>query len=639
MKKGFAILLTLFFAILIAFPFINSVSAEDTLKNLTESQRINLAYSCLDSKIKDTGCDEISVNDQIFSFLAIGSCYDELIQNSKNDECWPQKSCDVITTAQSVWALDKNNKDVTEPVSWLKNKSMVSKDLIWYLEIETRKESICTISYGEKQTSKKYTITINENKTLSKSNDLGNCLEIDDAGYWLKLDENCYGYNYKINCDEDFLTTLIFKKPGDDNKFYILDQIQQASPGGYTEEKINAYCFSNDGENCDYWGTLWATMALSNMDEIDSSSYIPYLVAMEEEHKRDYFVSPLLYIITADSNYAQSVLNKQISTEGYWSVANSDYFDTALALLSLSGEGEIKERQSAIDWLFGRQKEDGCFGSASIKDMGFLLYSVWPGQYTGWINPNDDTDEVSDNSCTDSGYYCMLSSECPSGQRAIQSEGCAVSEICCKVPKEEKLCTDVGEICSSNQNCIGGTTQRIGFSDVTSYGEFCCVGGTCQNKGAFSEIENSCVDNFGTCDTSCEKGYEQTSDYTCSNSYEICCIESKKGMIPLWIWLLFGVVILIVIGIIYKNQILELFKKKKGKKGSDSGSFSQNGPGYPRYPQRPSGIQPSTVNRQTLPVRQTNLPISKRQFSSQPIKQKSSREMDDILKKLKDISN
>jgi len=166
-----------------------------------------------------------------------------------------------------------------------------------------------------------------------------------------------------------------------------------------------------------------------------------------------------------------------------------------------------------------------------------------------------------------------------------------------------------------------------------NYGEICCTGSaSCVPKQ--EDPTSTCVDNFGTCQSSCDSGQEANSDYTCSTSTDLCCMDSPSPTKSYWwIWVLFFLVILVVVGIIYREKIKEILQKIKAKKGRNNGNPSGSGPrGMP--PRFPPGYSRTPQFRPSPPRRIVQESRPPQRFSP---KQKSPKELDEVLKKLKEI--
>jgi len=194
-----------------------------------------------------------------------------------------------------------------------------------------------------------------------------------------------------------------------------------------------------------------------------------------------------------------------------------------------------------------------------------------------------------------------------------------------------------GLVCNSNQYCSEG--EEISTSDLES-GEICCLDGTCKLINGGNQ-ENLCEDNGGICEPNgCGDGYEEDLNYECSISSDICCVQSEGGTTPLpiakksklWVWILLGLIILILVGIAFREKLKMLLIKSKTGKRKDEG-HGLFGIGGPRPSSPPGGLRPiPSTQRRIIPSQQ---PISQRK----PITSRSSKELDDVLKKLKDMSS
>jgi hypothetical protein len=585
--------------ILLILPLITSENV--TMDNSDNEQaKISEAYSCLRDKIGDD-CSS-SIQDNIFSLLAVGKCKDEVIDDSSGEECWPKNNCDVKTTAQAVLALDDAGTSTSKAEKWLLSKNNTSPDLTWYLEIESPKATICEITYSGAS----YTVSIDEEKRISTS--AGSCLTLSEGGWWLRVSQSCYGNEFEISCNEQFLTTLLFSKEGS-STIHISEKTSSASAEGTTKEKINSYCFMDDG-SCDYEGTLWAAFVLGSLD-YKISYYVPYLISMKEQNE-EYLPESFLYFMTGYTDFRNELLLKQKTD--YWDESGDKFYDTALALYPFQYE-EVQEKSKSKEWLLEIQQDDGCWDGGNIRNNAFLLYSLWPdlsGKGTAGGGGDD---------CEDSGYYCMSEINCIGN--ILKQYDCAGTFKCCDTPKSSNTCVEQGgEVCTSGQTCSGDTID----ADDLSLGEVCCTGGICEAQ----EQKTECEIYGGECGYSCGDNQEESS-YECNGNY-ICCIEKTGGESWLkslfsggaWlIWLLAVLIILAVFGIIFRNKLKSYFYKIKSK-------FGRGKPGsggtYPRFP--PSA---TPVNR---PLPRRILPPSYQ--SKKPYPRKKS-EIDDVLKKLKDM--
>jgi hypothetical protein len=275
------------------------------------------------------------------------------------------------------------------------------------------------------------------------------------------------------------------------------------------------------------------------------------------------------------------------------------------------------------------QQTDGCWAGGNIADNGFLLYSIWPeigpGEGGGIID--DDNDTNYDNDCEGSGYFCMSSRKC-TGNILEGYDTCGFPLVCCSEEYIEPTCEGglEGTICSSGEYCTGREEYVAGLN----IGESCCVGGNCEEQQIPDDGENTCIDNGGVCETySCSEGYLKSDIYSCTGN-DTCCMKEEGGMSYWWIWVLFVLIILVVIAIIYREKLKDLYYEWKAKHGKNSQKGGQQpkkpgyppSPGYNRMPTRP-------------PMQRKMIPPQQRRPIRRP--QKNPRELDDVLKKLKDM--
>jgi hypothetical protein len=644
MKKRLYLFLVL---ILILIMSIFLVLSQDEIE-LTDEDRVEKAYTCLEDTIDERKCEDLKTQEKIFAVLATGKCKSELLDDSKDEKCWPKSNCDIKNTAQAILALDRVNVDTTAAVDWLKTKTMVPTDLIWYLEIETKGEAFCTIGYDNRE----YSINIAEDKMIDTS--AGICLSLSENSYWLTVSPTCYDKEFEISCtgEGSFLTTLLFRERGSP-ALHVIDRVNSAAEGAKTIEKINSRCFTT-GSTCDYLGSLWSTSVLGRLGE-DISSYVPYLITSAKNNLK-YFPYPFLYLSAGYEDYQTNILERQINNQ-YWKESTDRYYDTALALLPFSGR-ELDQKDSAIEWLFSTQAEEGCWDGKNIRNNAFLLYSIWPKDVSG-VAIGGEGPVVPDNDCRESNYFCIPEIECDDGDVLPAFGGSCGMSVCCAVEAEQETCESKdGETCRSGYYCSEGKSIE-GLPDIKSW-ETCCVGGTCEIKTLGepdkpSDIEYTCeTESDGFCEPgACSKGYVEDSDYSCESG-KVCCVyeesprPDKKSY--LWLWLLFGLIVLLVIAIIYRDKIKEYIGNMKGDEKDDFPkgrgppgmgpsmqprryplNIRRPTPSMPTYNRSPTSPPPTRkiLPRQTLPIKKT-LP--------QKPKEKSPKELDDVLKKLKEMS-
>ena len=131
---------------------------------------------------------------------------------------------------------------------------------------------------------------------------------LNPGNYFLRISGSCLDQNFTISCDKDFITTLLYKKSGEQT-FYVSSQTHVAQAFDITEEVINSFCLGLT--DCDYEGTLWATLALAKIGE-DITPYLPYISAESDENEnKRYLPSAFLYRPGIDlSRYARAYFSK-----------------------------------------------------------------------------------------------------------------------------------------------------------------------------------------------------------------------------------------------------------------------------------------------------------------------------------------
>lgn len=561
------------------------------------------ARACLEEKVEGK-CASLSSEEKIFSLLAIGECKDEVLADSSYET-------DIKLTVQAILGLKESGVDTSEAEEWLLSKNITTSDIYWYLEIENT-ESIsdyysCTITYGGSSNS----IIIGLDKKISSISGEGTCLSKstgDIAGYWLEIDPTCYDKEFTIECDKDFLTTLLFRK-GENSPIHVSEKISSASAGGTTTEKVSSSCFGNGG--CDYEASLWAALVLDYLG-YDMSSYLPYLIVMADENF-EYLPESFLCFLTDD--FCSELLSKQYNDE-YWQVSGDKFYDTALALYSFQYK-ELPEKTNAISWLEEVQGEDGCWNSGNIRDTAFILYSVWPKDF--YIDGNGDEEE----DCGDMGGYCMSAMTCQEIGGEKLDYYCFGAYVCCDREQVLETCAEKeGEICESGETCSGTTVDA---SDL-DYGETCCIGGDCEEP----QPESECEQYDGICRSyECEEDEEEAS-YTCDDYGDICCVEKapKPERNYWWIWVLLLLIVLVVLGIVFKDKLKAFLRKIKSKFGK-----SKPGRGVIQKPKFPPRMPPP--GGRVMPRR--ILPPTQRRSVRRPAAARPKGEMSDVLKKLKEM--
>jgi len=186
MKKR-VLFFVLIFSLMISMSF---AFAED----LTDDEKISAAYDCLENKINNT-CEDLTLDQQIFSLLVLDDCKSEVKAAQDTDFCWPEDKCKTKTTAQAILALNEAGVDTDDSEEWLMSQNKTPTDLTWYLQIESPEATSCEVSYG----SSVYTVNIAEDKKIDSNSNLGNCLKLSSSNYWLEIYPSCYSKEFEIS--------------------------------------------------------------------------------------------------------------------------------------------------------------------------------------------------------------------------------------------------------------------------------------------------------------------------------------------------------------------------------------------------------------------------------------------------------
>ena len=612
-KEGIVIFLGIFLVLSACF----ALAQEDT--------KVKKAYECLNNLVEDK-CEQLSVEEKAFTAMATGDCISELVEVSKDDECWPDSGCKVRDTALSVMALKRNSKNTDKPESWLLNHTEAPKDLIWYLEIDSQEESKCSITYKGKS----YDVTVKSDKKLSGS--AGSCLSIDAGGYWLKIDDDCYEENFTISCDRDFITALLYKKKTG-STIYVSSKTNFGSAEGSKEEKVNAKCF---GAGCDYEGSMWAVVALAETGN-DISPYLPYLIAMAEENEK-YFPSAFLYLVTEYEEFFSDIIDLQ--SNRYWKITSSPYttfYDTSLALLSLQDAKGAEQVTSAKEYLLEVQGDNGCWQD-NVRDTAFILYAAWPKAVS---QPGPDPVDY----CEDSDYFCVAPAKCDSADTVKLPCKAGAGKICCeKEPLEETCAEKGGDICEGQEKCSGST---IPSSDSTK-----CCKGTCAVPQP--PEKSACEKANNTCRSSCLEDEVETSSDCEEGSDKVCCKYSPPSPSYWWIYLLIILIILVALGIVFRNRLRTFIFEMQNKMKRGKGAPPPGPPGR-RFPPTPPPQAPGRPMQRMIIPRPGQQPprpgqVPRQLQPSRPMPQlqprkpvakpagKTDKELEETLKKLKEMS-
>ncbi len=510
------------------------------------STKIDKAYDCLKTKIGD--CSSLGLEDATFALLASGECSSKVLEYQSTAGCWPKTGCTLKQTAQAILALSSISADTTKAETWLLSQNASPSNVIWYLQVDSNSATHCTLNYDNEE----HSFNIDDDKTLSHlSTNMRSCFSLSSGDWWLQIKPVCYGKEFVISCEDEFKTNLLFKQK-DSSVIHVSGDTSRASSYGQTTEKVDSSCFIQ-GAKCNYEGSLWAALTL-NKKSYEIKSYLPYLTTNAEANSK-YFPDSFLYALTGEDEYYNNILQDQKKNQ-YWSKQGNKFFDTALALYSISTEPQ--EKINSKNWLLQVQDSQGCWGT--IKDTGFILASIWPR--------NSNVKKIS-------------------------------------IPL--KTCSELGgKICNSSETCSGTVVEALELES----GETCCTLGDCEIPSTPQVSLSECEQHNGTCEYSeCYPDEEEVS-YVCDDFEDVCCVAKKSS--SSWIWILLFLIALTILGIIFRNKLrpywfklLSKFKKRRGP--------SPRGPGFP--PARPAIPFRKNIQRKILPPTQPRTPLSKKPVS------------------------
>ncbi|MFA5258518.1 MAG: hypothetical protein WC979_04265 [Candidatus Pacearchaeota archaeon] len=599
MKKECALTIIAFLAILFTTSF--ALAAENQSASVQDT-----GYECLKATLDDN-CGNTQ-NTELAAFSLLAMAYDSKVQSECknllkgkiNGDCWgttASTSCDIKSTALGILALLNINEDVDDQINWLLSKRQLKTGLTWYLEIDSNNQTECNIN-GKK-------IIINENKKIGGSDPAGLVKAYNDN--WFEIKD--ISKNYTISCDQDFITTLLYKKPAS-SVFYVSNRAHSAVASDSTEEKVDAYCFAT-GVDCDYEGSLWAALALAKKGE-DISSYLPYIAAMSDETaNKKYLPTAFLVMLThSDDYFTQLSLLQQNSK--YWDASKDKLYDTSIAILALQ-DFNSQEMENAKKYFLSIQEASGCWSS----NTALILWSTWPR------NPADSGGSSPVNTdCETYNYFCTSALECSQDKKLENFYCSSAAAVCCETKPEEESCSEKGGIkCEDTEEC---STPVVSSLDIIS----CCTG-SCQST---EPISNACEDAGNTCKSACADNDEEKSVYNtdCSIGQKCCGLKPASSTNWLLIGLLILLIILVILAIIFRNQLkIWVFKVKSGFK-SGKGPAPTTRPTSP-----PPGYRPMPPQGQMRQPLSSRPPIQRRPMAGNSQRDK---DFEDTMKKLRDMS-
>src|SRR3989338_1275945 len=505
----------------------------------------NKGYQCLESKIDAQS--KLSFEQAIFAGLAVGKGKNDKILNTvkenkkSNEACWPAGGCRLKESAQVALYYNRIGESTEDIVKWIESKSGTATGLKWYLEIDILEHTAgeCTVGYDDV---KKQVQILNDMKIGSGA--ASGCFAPSTSGYWLQLSDSCVDKSYEITCNRDFLTTLLYEKRNG-GTIYVSPETHNAAQDARTTEKIEAKCFKT-GSECDYEGSLWATMALSRLGK-DMSSYVPYLQALEDENLKNFPSAFIYFIQPAQEQYGK--ITEQQKPGKFWEVLGSPYkkyYDTSLAILALDRSSAVRtEVEQAKNYLASSQLKDGCWNSRdTIIDTAFILFSAWPKGISGGVTPGGGTtsfcSSIQTASCETDKSACQAA-----GGKELTIYTCLkANEFCCSVKVPAKTCADQkGALCKPDEECLAETLDS---SDA----------GICCSAQCAKKAEPITCPATAECKSACGGDEEEQEGATCSNG-EVCCALKENGgeKNNTWIIILIILIAIVVILIIFRSKI------------------------------------------------------------------------------------
>jgi len=624
--KNEVVLASLIFIIVLSSFVLADTNATAIPTQTTDDSSITKAYQCINNQLGNK--TSFSLQEAVFGQLALG--FQQKLQDVIDDQksttydCWPKAGCALKDTAQVLLLYNKLGKDTSEIKSWLLSRNASMTDLDWYLEADISKHvsSTCTIKYD----STTRNLLINSDMTLSATDgDLGGCLSI--SGYWMKINpsSSCYSKTYQISCLEDFVSTLLYTKKDDSSTVYVSSSTHSAPSSGTTLENINARCFkSSSSASCDYEGSLWASLALQKSG-VDVSQFTPYLIALAQDNSQ-LFPYSFIYMISGGSDQFDKIVQAQKQNQ-YWeapSTKNNKYYDSALAMLAISGSAD-NALDNAKNYFKAIQSQEGCWNNNNFKDTSFLLYSGWPKD--GATAPGSSS---SFSVCESMGSTrsCEFSYACAQAGGSVQAEFiCNGAKSCCSIKVQDQSCSSKsGKICLADEQCSGSSVS-------SSEGASCCLG-TCEKI----VIQDTCtVQSGGSCKSSCSSSEDKVTG-TCSLSSNVCCKTKTSSGISSWlVWLLIILIILITLAILYKDKLIIYWYKFNAQMEQQKQKQQPQQRFNPSIPPRPAQrISPLQRPMQRQPI-QRPAPTQRPSSTKKPLSQ-SEKELEETLKKLRDMS-
>lgn len=599
--------------------------------NLNAS-KLDLAADCINKKAGN--CVSLSIPEIAFTILArpaanvSDACIKVLKSRLINNECFGTSSCSIKDTGLAILALDSVGEDTSKAEEWLVNRSRVSRELNWILELDTDLglEMACTIGYRGNE----YKVNMMADKKFDA--DAGPCLTRENNGLWLKISDSCYDADFAVTCDQNFKSVILGYDPVE-NKF-LVPLTKEGAAFATVTQKVNAKCLSTSS-TCTYEDNLWAVLALYKKGK-DVSEYLPYLKTLSDKNKK-YLPNSFLYMVTGDETDGNALVKEQ-RLGNYWEADGTPYnrfYDTALGLLALTGTSQDIISATQGRMIFSQDGKTGCWNN-NLRDSAILLWALKGWHSAGGPGPGPGPGPGIED-CIDSGFYCLQREECAQNDM-LDNYQCLGIKVCCRNQILKTCEAEGGNKCNTDETCTGLEKDSLD-------GPCCLSPGICEKIVSAPQ----CEQEGNTCQDSCLTNTEREVDMECAEAGKVCCeVVSAPSPAPkpkslLWLWILLIIlIILLILAIIFRDKVkLWIFKikskfKKEPKKPVTPPPAPMARPGFPPI-RRPVPILPPRrpVPPPVHPVVKTYTSVKETKTTTKPA---GKEKMDEVFKKLKEMS-
>lgn len=234
--------------------------------------------------------------------------------------------------------------------------------------------------------------------------------------------------------------------------------------------------------------------------------------------------------------------------------------------------------------------------------------------------------------CKDEGYFCMSAIDCEGD--LLSNYDCTGVSKCCSEENSYGTCfSQGGEICSSDESCKNNNEVE---ADNLLSGEVCCLS-VCEEENPNNE-EYTCEVNGGTCKSSCTTEESESAYYSCSSN-DICCFSEAKKTNTLLIWIILAAILIVVLAIVFREKIKEMFMRMKHNSRKPSGPSGRPvfGGGF-----RPMSPPPGSHIGMNRPIQRRIVPPPQQRAAPprlppKKVGRKTSKELDEVLTKLRKI--